>query len=626
MRSVFEIARSHITLPVSRDMNALRRVLRDWHHYTEKLELQKKTTHPAALCVTVHPSRNSTASPPQGVSLHPSLRVAAGGAYTRRVSLQLWTAVLPWEVQRGLSMSELRLSSTLMDASDSKQEAKKENENCRYAREMQEEEDDPFGVVTAPSKSANGAMRTPPCGTSAAAVTAPFPGMLFVMDVDSAAQGVSFWSGAIAQPIDVAFISPIEPAVTNSRSFQELRQRQLAAVEDGGGGGGGGVDEKRAVHNIARFFPDGELDSPTVTFALQSYSHLDPFPRCDKTGGTRRRQHLAQPAGADRRDATFAAGGDDHNNRPRYVLETTRYLIRDSVERALQECRQQRATTAGALGGKNKSVHEGNEEGMEVTITLELSDGLKEELREKARLYTNYVMPLEEHIAYHIRHQNSSVVGDGNNDDVPRWEMGAEGKTGDDHALVSKFAAASPSFCSPATPVGVTRGPIHPSRPNTTGRRSVMLLRSPKLAEEHEDVPSHLVPSVKGRHEAPVLQQVEREHGQLISAKALARYPNTSSHMPAIPPIDYELFDLCLRLGLCRQDTIYYFYGRIMRAWQKELHRLRKSCDEQNNSEIPDADVRRMFLLVRDPSLQVPEELSACVEAVARRRNIAEKA
>ncbi|EKF28543.1 hypothetical protein MOQ_007705 [Trypanosoma cruzi marinkellei] len=622
MKSVFEIARSHITLPVSRDMNALRQVLRDWHYYTEKLELQKKTTHPAALCVAVHPSRNPTASPPQGVSLHPSLRGAAGGAYTRRVPLQLWTAVLPWEVQRGLSMSELRLSSTLMDATGSKQENKMENENSRHAREMQEEEDDPFGVVTAPSTSTNGAMRTPPFATNAAAVTAPFPGMLFVMDVDSAAQGVSFWSGAIAQPIDVAFISPIEPAVTNSHSFQELRQRQLAAAE---GGGRRGVDEKRAVHNIARFFPDGELDSPTVTFAVQSYSHLDPFPQCDKTGGTKRRQHIAQPAGADRRDAAFATGGDEHNSRPRYVLETTRYLICDSVERTLRECRQQRATAAEALGGKKKSVHEGNEEGMEVTITLELSDSLKEELREKARLYTNYVMPLEEHIAYHIRRQNSSVAGDGYDDDVPRREMESEGKTGDNHTLVSTCAAASPPFCPPVTPVGVTGGPIYPSRPNTTGRHSVMPLRSPKLAEEYEDVPSHLVPSVKGKHEAPVLQRAEREHGQLISARALARYPNTSSHMPVIPPIDYELFDLCLRLGLCRQDNIYYFYGRIMQEWQKELHRLRKSFDGQNNSKITDADVRRMFLLVRDPSLQVPEELSACVEAVARRRNIAEK-
>ncbi|RNF21350.1 uncharacterized protein Tco025E_03430 [Trypanosoma conorhini] len=589
MRSVFDIARSHVTLPVTRDLEALRRVLRDWHHYTEKLQLQEKTTHPAALCVTVHPSRRFAPPPsPQG---------GAGDTYTRRVPLRLWTAVLPWEVQRGLSMSELRLPGTL-GAPEHRGEAVDGDANGPHVRDTaaaaEEEEEDPFGVVTAASPGTMGEVQGLRCGatgiTAAAAPASASPGMLFVLDVESAAQGVSFWSGAILQSIDVAFISPVEPVVANSQSFQELRRRQLAAAE---GGGRSGTDERRAVHGLSRFFPEGELDSPTVAFAVQSHSHLDPFPRCDRAAGTGgQRRHTAAPAEVEPSHA--AAGGG--NAPPRYVLETPRHLFRDSVGAALRECRQLRATTAA----------------MEVTLTLELSDGLKEELREKARLCSNYVLPLEEHIAYHLRRQSSTA-------EAPQWEREAPQSAKEETILATTGKAAAPP---PAALAEVVQWPIRPARPNMAGATAATRLRSPMLAEEHENLPSQLAPSVTGKHEAPVLRSAEKAQNQLISARAIARYPSTSSHMPHLPPIDYELFDLCLRLGLCQEDVIYYFYGRIMREWQKELRRLRERPAGTGNSAVRDADIRRMLLLVRDPSLQVPEELSACVEAVARRRNL----
>ncbi|CCD13684.1 hypothetical protein, unlikely [Trypanosoma congolense IL3000] len=98
MKSVFDIARSHITLPVSKDGSALRQVLRDWLSYSERVPLQKKPAFPAELSVTVYAPRGGT---PHEAQIARPLR------YTRRVPLLLWTAVLPWEVQRGLSMSLL---------------------------------------------------------------------------------------------------------------------------------------------------------------------------------------------------------------------------------------------------------------------------------------------------------------------------------------------------------------------------------------------------------------------------------------------------------------------------------------------------------------------------------------
>lgn len=609
MRSVFDIAKSHISLPVSKDVNSLRRVLRDWQHYTETLKLQEKATHSAALCVTVHPSRRFVTSnfvsplsrdfffqrAPQGETNH---------AHTKRVPMQLWTALLPWEVQRGLSMSELRLPRR--QGTFEGQGEKREGGQI-----VGEEEDDPFGVVTASWTNARGTkgVSCAKTTTSPTTATTAVPGMIFVMDVDSAAQGVSFWSGAIMQPIDVAFIAPVEPVATSSTSFQRLRQRRLDAVEGSGAGGGEAVGASGA-RNYARFFPDGELDSPTVSFAVQSYSHLDPFPQCDTTGGTGERKHMAQPDDVDGGDG---GGGRDNT---RYVLETTRYLLRDSIAGALQEYAQLYGTVEAET--KDRRSHRDGEEAVECTITLELSDELKEELREKARLYTNYVKPLEEHISYHIRRQNSSVpYVDLQTNKTQTCEK--ETKTG---AKDSLLLCSNDSVPSPVAVASPTKTIICPSRVNAARVAAPAApLRSPMLADETEALPSHLAPSVFGKHEATALKRAQKEQNQLISARALARYPNTSSHMPELPPIDYELFDLCLRLGLCQRDAIYYFYGRIMREWQKELLRLKKGGDG-NSSEISAANLRRMLRVVRDPSLQVPAELSACVEAVVQRRGL----
>ncbi|KEG15068.1 hypothetical protein DQ04_00201210 [Trypanosoma grayi] len=607
MRSAFEIARSHIALPLSQDTGTLRRVLRDWVHYAERLQLQEKPTCPAALCITVHPSRGCTRRQQKQQQerqhsyhqhQHKSLSAVTGKAasvYTKHIPLQLWTALLPWEVQRGLSCSELRLPNAHSTAAVEAAAHVEKNEVTGDG------EEDPLGVVTAPSTSGSGVGLHKPAAPSPAAAAAP--GMLFVMDADAVAQGIGFWSGAIQQPIDVAFITPVEPAAVDAPSFQQLRQCRLAAAD--------GSSENDG-YSPARFFPDGELDSPTVTFAVQSYAHLDPFPHCDRSAGEGAgggaRQHTAEPETATPATSKTPDGQVARDTVPRYVLETTRYLLRDSIANALCEFHQLHQVASG------RKTQDTASDNVELTITLVLSDALKEELREKARLYTNYVLPLEEHIRHHIRRLNTSV-SDALTDDG----VGEQTEKTKDNLVVHAAAPAA--------------GIIRPSQAGVTRADRNLSRRSPMLADEDEGRPSCLVPSVLGKHEAPALQRAQQQQGQFVSARALARIPNTASRMPSVQPIDYELFDLCLRLGLCQKDAIYYFYGRIMREWQKELQRLQRSTASGggggggdrgiNSAGIGEADVGRMLLLVRDPSLQVPAELVACVEAVAQRRGIA---
>ncbi|KAH9599310.1 hypothetical protein LSM04_004924 [Trypanosoma melophagium] len=622
MKSAFEIARSHITYPVSKDPNALMKVLRDWLYYTEQLKLQAKPTHPAALCVKVYPRKPTTTFGllSRDFSFHHHSSGEAANVHTKYIPLQLWTALLPWEVQRGLSMSELRLPETEKEMPS--EETKKEKINTRQENQNQEDndDDDPFGVVTSQPSNKNSVAHFP--HTAVRGSGDPAPGMLFVMDASAADQGVSFWSGAILQSIDIAFISPVEPAATNIPSFRELRKRQVNASEGVAGGTNG--------YDVTRFFQDGELDSPTVTFAVQSYSHLDPFPHVGKSNencGTR--QHVAQPAEEEKEKWGFGSGAS-----VRYVLETTRHLLRDSTMTALREYHQLRR--GGSTVGTMEEEEVAN---VELSISLLLSDELKEELREKARLYTNYVVPLEENLSEHIRRQNKSSIVDSHINDAVK----SDADKMEDNSLLcnssdvisSRLSSSSLLLSSDADANAAAT--IRPSQPNGTRADRRLSRRSPMLADEDEGIPTYLAPSVIGKHEAPALQQAEEEQQQqVVSAKALARYPKTSPRMPNEPPIDYELFDLSLRLGLCQHDAIYYFYGRIMREWQKELQRLkgRATCgggggDNNNNSsinssnnEISEDNVRRMLRLVRDPSLQVPGELSSCVEAVAQRRGI----
>nr|CCC90487.1 conserved hypothetical protein [Trypanosoma congolense IL3000] len=587
MKSVFDIARSHITLPVSKDGSALRQVLRDWLSYSERVPLQKKPAFPAELSVTVYAPRGGT---PHEAQIVRPLR------YTRRVPLLLWTAVLPWEVQRGLSMSLLEPpeQDTVEDGCAEKPEDSLGNDSKAAVKE-EEEEEDPFGVVSDFSRTSEGLVCDIPA--SGTVVTpSPTAGMLFVMSPESASEGLHFWSGGINYPIDIAFITALEPVATSTDSFSELRRKRINAASSG--------------YDVSRFFPDGELDSPTVAFAVQSHSYLDPFPRCDATSratgdgiDTSARRYTAQPVGLSK----------DEYRGVRYVLETRRHFLGEAINIALQEYSALLKSADEAPDGRatgtpmSKSLNEG-----EVTVLLELSDALKSELREKARLYTNYVVPLEGHVRRYIKQQSGISVGTrGSDEDARGARLNNDLTTTSENSITDSDSKGVVSVIQPSVSAVVSGKRVHSPR-------------SPMLADEAEGRSVNLAPGICGRHSAPTLEHAQREQNTFISANALARSPRTSPHPPRVPPIDYELFDLCLRLGLCQSDAIYHFYHRIMQEWREELRKLRAGDSADGGSTLlSEENVHRMLRLVRDPSLEVPSELSACVEAVAKQRNVA---
>ncbi|EPY19060.1 hypothetical protein AGDE_15458 [Angomonas deanei] len=115
-----------------------------------------------------------------------------------------------------------------------------------------------------------------------------------------------------------------------------------------------------------------------------------------------------------------------------------------------------------------------------------------------------------------------------------------------------------------------------------------------------------------------------------LSANTLARYSNALPGMPLLPPVDYNLFDWCIRLGLCTQSAIYYYYPRIFQEWRYDL---REMIQYEKNNEKNKETLRKKLLLetdpqavsvmqqlVEDPSLQLPEELVQLVETVLYKR------
>lgn len=163
-----------------------------------------------------------------------------------------------------------------------------------------------------------------------------------------------------------------------------------------------------------------------------------------------------------------------------------------------------------------------------------------------------------------------------------------------------------------------------PARSEAVSAARSISLQSPILRDEEEGRPSYLAPSFVGRHEAPALQS----SAVVLSADKLARYPRTYSHMQELPPVDYELYELCMRLGVGQQSVLYHYHERILHEWRRELHRLRqqqqpKTCGAPESphvtapSRLAKEDVQRMVGLVRDRSLQLPSDMVSLVEAVA---------
>ncbi|SYZ64561.1 hypothetical_protein (plasmid) [Leishmania braziliensis MHOM/BR/75/M2904] len=362
-RTVYDIVKSHIHLPINRDYNALKRVLRDWLAYTTRTPLQEKPTFSAELVITVTrlppASLSAVAQGPGGISgatlgQARSTRRAGrrwalwgtragyddtGGSalaeeatdaasfsaptippyvYRKVVPLHVWTAVLPWEMQRGLSFSDMRLPAnalssrgdasgvTALSAKAAAEEASHHGSGAmapaagaaadpqapsdmpvRSPQQRQlgavedAEEEDPYGVVTPSIASFKGnsasvaaafartPLRAATTATATAAVsslsiTPPAPAMLFLTDMRSTkAYGIGFWSGAICQAIDVLFVGPTLPSSVGgaSASFRQLRQQDGLALV---------MDNKISSDVLHRFFPLHEIRSPLSSAASAS--------------------------------------------------------------------------------------------------------------------------------------------------------------------------------------------------------------------------------------------------------------------------------------------------------------------------------------------------------------------
>ncbi|CCW63934.1 unnamed protein product [Phytomonas sp. EM1] len=708
--SCLEIARSHIRLPVNRDVNALKHVLRDWLRYTEQTPLQQKQAFPAALRIEVRRPqppfadadlRGRIAETPLQKGLAAWRRQPGDPLFTDRVGLalgkdrrlkeresgkcphvfvknvplELWTALLPWEVQRGLSGSVLE-----------EEEGKGKGKAATPAREGsvgletdpnrgsaspakdEDEEEDPYGVVSTPVRQGSLDARGPPENDDGGKSNAVRPGLLFVLDAKQTQQqgAVRFWSGGIIIPIDVLFfVATQPPAVAQSPSFRGLRREDVALK----------LKNNELARAVAEhFFPNDELRSGLTEFKLHTHGHLDPFP--------------SDPPGVLEGNARFDVGASFPPNAgpdqiPRFVLEAPRHLLRRSVQYALRESEKDYERVHGPCVDADADLQ----------LTLELSEGLKAHLMAKAQLHAQYVMPLVETIVYHLRRLNrplnsdsdrvavgEAADGGGNqtggdgarlqvwlSEKEQRWmtprELAAlqaeqtrksletpwqaqrqddadlfdphdnEEPTDDDHAQLFQEEAAVSVVADATTGLGSNIAKseadpalrVRPAQPGGTSASRSIGLYSPTLAEEDEGRPSYLAPSFFGRNDANVL----REHALVVNADKLARYPRTRSHLPRLPPIDYELFDLCVRLGVGHEVVMHYYYQRLLREWRQELLQLQNqgknravegAANTTSSSRLHDDDVQRMVRLVRDSSLQVPDELRFLVEEVHQHR------
>jgi hypothetical protein len=786
-RTVYDLVKSHLHLPINRDYTALKRVLREWHQYSTQVPLQKKPTFPAELLITitrVPPSAHrdgaktlgqhdamtakllgdrrrssigrsrrwslwkSRATPPTSSAASTAALLTEQESkpfvYRKVVPLHVWTSVLPWEMQRGLSFSDLSLSSALTDddaSSPVRNNGRHESVQLPNSRDKEtamkdgkveeEEEEDPYGVVTPLATAAGGPPPPPPSAAAAASFTlrflashpahrpsisiaAPTPAMLFLSDTASTrAYGIGFWSGAIRQPIDVLFVAPTLPTSVgpSSPSFQQLRQQDSeAAVED----------NRVSQQVLTRFFPLREMQptsmpaSSVVTFRVHSFSHLDPLPpslhpcRVDAAEG--------QAAG-NAFTATPDAPYNSVEEAPRYVLETPRNTLQPAVAAALRESRSIFSSQTGATEASTRA-EEVDDHDVSIDLVVNFSDSLRADVFAKAQLCVEYVSLLESAITHYVRELNTDrtaatvaadpleggdcngsqdvaadyATGDGGvagvtaerpikvwlSEHESRWmtprelrnaaassvNAAAAGnaameseevactveddathqsttetfRNGDEveeaaaYPVTARSTSSSPSpprathtMATTAAAAAQSVGATPAQRDAVSASRSISL-QSPMLQDETEGRPSYLVPSFVGRHESSTLQS----SAVVLSADKLARYPKTHSHMPQLPPIDYELYDLCTRLGVGQQAILYHYHERILREWRAELQRRRHrltsqqpsgSSDDQYaataTSAIAPADVARMVALVRDRSLQLSPELVSLVEAVA---------
>lgn len=688
-KTVFDVVKPHLKLPIHQSYAALKQALRDWHHYATAVPLQNKPRFPAEIHVIITRPRSPIAAGSVCNTANrtkwwkrssvDSTEAAPPHIYRKIIPLSVWTAVLPWEMQRGLSFSKLMSPSALKGKS-----------LAAAPTDTAVSDADPYGVVSTVSASSTPHHLLPPCRSGKVVTTTVsptrsvdevLPAMLFLCDTKSTREnGIGFWSGAIVDPIDVLFISPTLPAsIAASPSFRQLQQQdQVMLAEDP-------HSSSPSLETMRLFFPQNEMQSASTTFRLHSFDHLDPLPPPPHP----RRRLLDAEDADDQRYTVVPQHPYDRvgANAPRYVMETVRHTIQPAVQSALRE-------SAAALRAEQAGGTPPGE--AEIDIQLHFSAALREDIAAKAQLHVEYVTGLERAVAHFAAQINVEVERKSGNaaaepDAVGDDEVGVGCNAGEDpnkrikvwfseheshwmteaelqkwqssHSQEADTTKAAKVFdeevdaaylrepkgedmgknksdAVASVTVPVTRQMtsenvpqtstirFQPIQPDAVSPHRSIAAQSPILAEEDEARPSYLAPSFIGRHDAAAFQR----HGDavVVSAKKLMRYPETHSHMPALPPIDYELLDLSLRLGIGQQTVLYHYYERMLRELHKELKR-RQNRAIQNESPslphqasvdepvIPEEAMKLLVALVRDASLQIPSEMTDLVEAVAAR-------
>eukprot|EP00796_Vickermania_ingenoplastis_P006792 gene6792-4873_t len=714
---------------VQSDLSALKAVLQDWVHAVEQTPLLDKAAAPAELSVQLHYQTASEGGGGDSTYVH-----------VKRVPLAVWPAVLPWEIQRGLSKTPLprRVALSHHDTSPAGTTAeqalggapqKEKESKDRTApshhfmecggRAATDVSDDPLGVVfsqvqasqqqqqQAVARSGGGrsnsvfATSSPPAPASVAT-----PGMLFMLDVPSVKrqQGeVHFWSGAIVQSIDVLVLRPgllegttagpnaiaaagreqeghqPSPLTSSSASFiSNVRAWDLRDRLDAREG-------PLSPALVRTFFPPHDLhfapseQGGVKALHLHHYGHLDPFPRVlkemerteqeatrkEKEENTENKQVEEEGQGG----ALSFSVRTVSNSPPyaHYVLECPRHTMQHAIQAAVEELQY-------IVHHKEPQQHMLDPTAVAVKVSMRLSAELEEQLVSRAQIFVGYVSSLRQAMEQHMRRLSRPPVvedledvsgptpgGEGDGEEEEDLEEGEEAEMEATAALVSPSAApggtemvkrpATPSSCSTAETVAPRRAPA-------TSYASDRL-----AAVEGDGQPDTIVPSIPPLSPAQQ-QQMQRlgrhRGGPVQSARERSRYPMTSVPFDAVQqssgtvsqPVDYELIGYAFRLGIGMDSVLRHYYERMLMEWKDEVRRIRRrqrevqqqanNTDEQQQqscrklpalrqrqqaddregaaavpsppSLVQDEAVYQLLALVKDSSLQFPEELGALVE------------
>lgn len=413
----------------------------DVHHYSNVVELLRKMVHfqqttplqacsalPAALDIYLLQGNEASRQQP---------------TVTAKVPLKLWSAVLPWEVMRGLSGTP---PTTLLPQS-----------LVSYAESTWKHRN-----AAAPSES-----EKPPCYPSIEDLcTAGEMGMLFIKEEVNASAATCYWSGAITCPIDIAFIQRVD-------AFSDMR-RTLAPVLQ---------KEKTKLPPPDNFRHDS-LRAAGLDLVMVDQNKLEPFSRNDAVFGTPLMTLYADlysksAPGASPADAVRVTEAKSRETSIAAVLETRRRFYFDHVSAALSKVPKHQSATAG----------------VSAVVLLNVSEELNNEIEEKRQLLKTLVPTLEKavcdivRLAFVASHPTERPAPEENESDAcDRHDAGQRSDWGshrsrDEGALLPHPSANSKSFTGKlnSTTDAKTFSAGHSSRyPDTDPRQPL----KPKLPYE----------------------------------------------------------------------------------------------------------------------------------------------